>query len=174
MGAHQAPPSLGISRQEHWSGLPFPSPMRESEVAQSCLTLSDPMDCSPPGSSVPGIFQARVLEWGASVPNPRALKNYALSSLPVLNKKTKTKTTKPGCQHICSQHSLLNILSPWLRPTAQKKGSFQDVTTHWPCTWWPESPDGDKQWDSRCFHACWYIHSAAQASGSLWLSSLMS
>ena len=37
----------------------------ESEVAQSCPTLSDPMDCSPPGSSVHGIFQARVLEWGA-------------------------------------------------------------------------------------------------------------
>ena len=36
-----------------------------SEVAQSCPTLSDPMDCSPPGSPVPGIFQARVLEWGA-------------------------------------------------------------------------------------------------------------
>ena len=37
----------------------------ESEVAQSCLTLSDPMDCSLLGSSVHGIFQARVLEWGA-------------------------------------------------------------------------------------------------------------
>ena len=37
----------------------------ESEVAQLCLTLSDPMDCSLPGSSVYGIFQARVLEWGA-------------------------------------------------------------------------------------------------------------
>ena len=37
----------------------------ESEVAQSCPTLSDPMDCSPPGSSVHGIFQATVLEWGA-------------------------------------------------------------------------------------------------------------
>ena len=37
----------------------------ESEVAQSCTTLSDPMDCSLPGSSVHGIFQARVLEWGA-------------------------------------------------------------------------------------------------------------
>ena len=67
--AHQAPPSLGFSRQEHWSGLPFPSPMHESEneseVAQSCPTLSNPMDCGPPGSSVHGIFQARVLEWGA-------------------------------------------------------------------------------------------------------------
>ena len=38
---------------------------RESEIAQSCPTLSNPMDCSPPGSSVHGIFQARVLEWGA-------------------------------------------------------------------------------------------------------------
>ena len=37
----------------------------ESEVAQSCLTLSDPMDCSLLGSSVHGIFQARVLEWVA-------------------------------------------------------------------------------------------------------------
>ena len=37
----------------------------ESEVAQSCLTLSDPMDCSLLGSSVRGIFEARVLEWGA-------------------------------------------------------------------------------------------------------------
>ena len=37
----------------------------ESEVAQSCPTLSDPMDCSPPGSSVHGTPQARVLEWGA-------------------------------------------------------------------------------------------------------------
>ena len=67
MAAHQAPLSLGFSRQEHWSGLPFPSPMleSESEVAQLCPTLRDPMDCSLPGSSVHVIFQARVLEWGA-------------------------------------------------------------------------------------------------------------
>ena len=70
MAAHQALPSLGFSRQEHWSGLPFPSPIMkvksESEVSQSCLTLRDPLDCSLPGSSVHGIFQARVLEWGAN------------------------------------------------------------------------------------------------------------
>ena len=45
----------------------------ESEVTQLCLTLSDPMDCSLPGSSVHGIFQARVLEWGAI-----ALDSYCL------------------------------------------------------------------------------------------------
>ena len=75
-------PFLGFSRQEHWSGLPFSSPMRESEVAQSCLTLSDLMDCSLPGSSVHGrSFQARVLEWGAiafSVTNFRLPQIYTL------------------------------------------------------------------------------------------------
>ena len=39
--------------------------LKVSEVAQSCPTLCDPMDCSLPGSSVHGIFQARILEWGA-------------------------------------------------------------------------------------------------------------
>ena len=63
MVAHQASPSLGPSRQEHWSGLPLPSPMHDSEVAQLCPTLSNPMDCSPPGSSIHGILQARALEW---------------------------------------------------------------------------------------------------------------
>ena len=45
----------------------------ESEVAQSCLTLSDPMYCSPPGFSIHGIFQARVLGWGA-IPFPNSSK----------------------------------------------------------------------------------------------------
>ena len=53
----------------------------ESEVGQSCLTLSDPMDCSLPESSVHGIFQARVLEWGAitfSEINARPVWNFYL------------------------------------------------------------------------------------------------
>ena len=69
--AHQAPPSLGFSRQEHWSGLPFPSSMHESEKwkwSRSVVSDSnDPIDCSLPGSSVHGIFQARAVEWGAIV-----------------------------------------------------------------------------------------------------------
>ena len=52
----------------------------ESEVAQSCLTLCDPMDCSLPGSSVHGIFQARVLEWGAI-----AFSNPTHQGLPILD-----------------------------------------------------------------------------------------
>ena len=90
--ACQAPLSMGFSRQEHWSGFPCPPPgdlpnpgiepvslkspaltggffttsaTWDSQVlvTQSCPTLFDPMDCSPPGSSVCGILQARTLEW---------------------------------------------------------------------------------------------------------------
>ena len=76
-----------------------------SEVAQSCPTLSDPMDCSPPGCSVHGIFQARVLEWGAI-----ALQADSLLSLERLNRpetilpttlvcgKTVFHETGPWCQ----------------------------------------------------------------------------
>ena len=87
--AHQAPVP-GILQQEYWSGLPFPSPARESEVTQSCPTLCDAMDCSLPGSSVHGISQARVLEWVAIAFSPRVarvLQNHlssrvCISSLP--------------------------------------------------------------------------------------------
>ena len=99
--AHQAPPSLEFSREEHWSGLPFPSPMMklksESEVAQLCPTLSDPMDCSLPGFSVHGIFQARVLEWGAI-----AFSN----SLEYLATKFKIYLSKHG--RVTEQYSILS------------------------------------------------------------------
>ena len=49
----------------------------EGEVAQSCLTPRDPMDCSLPGSSIHGIFQARVLEWGAIAFSQRSLVGYS-------------------------------------------------------------------------------------------------
>ena len=93
--------SMGFSRQEYWSGLPFPSPgdhpdpgikprspalqadslpselqgrsynycrivyAAAAKLLQSCPTLYDPIDGSPPGSPVPGILQARTLEWVA-------------------------------------------------------------------------------------------------------------
>ena len=64
--AYQVPPSMGFSRQEYWSGVPFPFLLKSAVkvlVTPSCLTHCDPMDCSLPGSSVHGIFQAIVLEW---------------------------------------------------------------------------------------------------------------
>ena len=65
--AYQAPPSMGFSRQEYWSGVPLPSQMSAAAAKslQSCPTLCDPIDGSPPGSPVPGILQARTLEWVA-------------------------------------------------------------------------------------------------------------
>ena len=88
--ACQAPLSVGFSRQEYWSGLPCPPPpadipdpgikptsLMSPELAgrffttaataakslQSCLTLCNPMGYSPPAFSVPGVLQARILEW---------------------------------------------------------------------------------------------------------------
>ena len=68
--AYQAPLSMGFSRQKYWSGVPLPSPSfsyaaAAAKLLQSCPTLCDPRDGSPPGSPVPGILQARTLEWVA-------------------------------------------------------------------------------------------------------------
>ena len=67
--AHQAPQSLGFSRQEHWSGLPFPSPMHGSEKWKwSCSVMSNlatPWTAAHQAPLSMGFFQARVLEWGA-------------------------------------------------------------------------------------------------------------
>ena len=64
---HQAPLSMGFSRQEYWSGVPLPSPHAKyaatAKLLQSCPTLCDPTDGSPPGSPIPWILQARTLEW---------------------------------------------------------------------------------------------------------------
>ena len=78
--------SVGYPRQEYWNGLLFPFPgdlpnpgteprlsplvgrfftAAAAKSLQSCLTLCDPIDGSPPGSPVPGILQARTLEWAA-------------------------------------------------------------------------------------------------------------
>ena len=77
MAAHQVPPSMGFSRQEYWSGVPLPSlteppgkpywlyAATAAKSLQSCPTLCDPIDGSRPGSPIPGIFQARTLEWVA-------------------------------------------------------------------------------------------------------------
>ena len=97
----------------------------ESEVAQSCPTPNDPMDCSLPGSSVHGIFQVRVLEWGAiafSVPchtwqqnrlvlktsQPRNIPNYSITSGE--GNGTPTPVLLPGKSH--GRRSLVGC-SPW-------------------------------------------------------------
>ena len=77
----------------------------ESEVAQSCPTLSDPMDCSPPGSSIHGIFQARVVEWVAIAFSPGWTRKYNPRSgkearrIPSLRTHTHTEDLPPGAHH---------------------------------------------------------------------------
>ena len=113
MAAHQAPPFLGFSRQEHWSGLPFPSQCvkvkSESEVTQSCQTLRDPMDHSLPGSSIHGIFQARVLEWGAIAFSEIYiywfLNLYQVNTLPL----------NPRLKHITVYSTITSKANSWLK-----------------------------------------------------------
>ena len=64
----------------------------ENEVTQSCPTLSDPSDCSPPGSSIHGIFQARVLEWGAIAFSNEQLHDSAIPLLGMHSKNMKIRT----------------------------------------------------------------------------------
>ena len=112
MATHQALLSLAFSRQEHWSGLPFSSPTGESEVAQSCPTPSDPMDCSLPGSSVHRICHVRVLEWLAiafSVKLVRKTKTMAsgpVTSWQIDGEKVETVSNRfyfHGLQNHCGQ-----------------------------------------------------------------------
>ena len=88
----------------------------ESEVAQSCPTLGDPMDCSLPGSSIHGIFQARVPEWGAIAFSKSGLVvlnslNFCLSKKllisPSILNETLARYSHLGCR--CSPFSTLNI-----------------------------------------------------------------
>ena len=83
--AHQAPPPWDSPGKNTGVGCHFllqcMEVKSESEVAQSSPTLRDPMDCSPPGSSVHGIFQARVLEWGAITFSDQS-RNVTFSSPP--------------------------------------------------------------------------------------------
>ena len=80
----------------------------EREVAQSCPTLSDPMDCSPPGSSVHGIFQARVLEWGAIAFSVRV---YLVPFIHQIKRITFFIKGKKSVQYIVSSYTNVNYLS---------------------------------------------------------------
>ena len=75
----------------------------ESEVAQSRLTSSDPMDCSLPGSSVHGIFQARVLEWGAIA--------FSVKKASPVEKGAEVRATSPPVWLVCrhSKHGIIDV-----------------------------------------------------------------
>ena len=80
----------------------------ESEVAQSSPTLSDPMDCSPPGSSVDGIFQARVLEWGAIAFSVTVMLDFLNSQRSSQENRT-NKNPSNLYSHYCSHYPYMSI-----------------------------------------------------------------
>ena len=115
----------------------------ESEVAQSCLTLSDPRDCSPPGSSVHGIFQARGLEWGAIA--------FSAAHFLASNKNTVIPSIRDICSLgvlFCSEgqedftgmlykvsHRILNVsFSPNSSSVITGHLSFPSLVTQWPAS----------------------------------------
>ena len=111
----------------------------EREVTQSCPTLSDPMDGSPPGSSVRGIFQARVLEWGAIafyLVNPPNFLILILQSDP----ERRQANTSPCSRHCSKPIKYTNsfnscnnplscelLLSPFYRQGSQGLGRFSNL-----------------------------------------------
>ena len=100
----------------------------ESEVIQSCPTLSNPMDCSLPGSSVHGIFQARVLEWGASAFSADL---HNLTGNPL----RKSQTPKPhsgSSSHASTQKQFLQKAS-WSLPTNLPRTALLWTPDPWHC-----------------------------------------
>ena len=83
----------------------------ESEVAQSCPTLRDPMDRSLPGSSVHGIFQARVLEWGAIVFPANASYHYQMLAIIIITTTTVCIKWYLANLHFCLLHIMLYRIS---------------------------------------------------------------
>ena len=123
----------------------------KSEVAQSCLTLSDPMDCSLPGSSIHGIFQARVLEWGAIAFSGVKLRDlqrgpHWWSQPPLLEDPLQLQ--KPETPKFCA-HSEQHLRPLWVGiwEFPQKEGTISRKEWFWGlrhgfllvAVWWPNS-----------------------------------
>ena len=106
----------------------------EREVAQSCPTLSDPMDCSPPASSIHGIFQARVLEWAAiaffylGINLPKETKDLYIENYKTLMKEIKEDTNRRG-NVACSWIGRINIVKIVYYPK-QSIDSMQSLSSY--------------------------------------------
>ena len=127
----------------------------ESEVDQSCLTPSDPMECSPPGSSIHGICQARVLEWGAiAFYEPVHLKRDPKYSLEGLMLKLKLQYSG----HLMWRTDSLEKTLMLERLSARQEGSdrgwdgwMASLTQHtWVCA------NSERQWRTR---EAWHVQS---------------
>ena len=107
--------------------LQFMKVKSESEVAQSCPTFSDPMDCSLPGSSIHGIFQARVLEWGAIAFSDQA--SLSITNSQSLLKLMSIELVMPS-NHLILCHPLL--LPPSIFPSIRVFSNDSVLHIRWP------------------------------------------
>ena len=118
---------------------------------QSCPTLRDPMDCSPPGSSVHGIFQARVLEWGAiEVRIKRQRKRQSLKKensavATGLERSVFIPISKKGNAQECSNYC---TIAPISHTSMEKSMSLHSSTLAWKVPWM-EEPGGLQSMGSR-------------------------
>ena len=119
----------------------------ESEVAQSCPTLSDPMDCNLPGSSVHGIFQAKELEWGAiafsmALNIPCKFLSLALALLSHPPRFSCLEPLPPGCSPAPFPSSVQTGLLPTSEPLLR---SFPGPGAPFPSPHWAVSPSSGAQ-----------------------------
>ena len=112
----------------------------ESEVAQSYLTLSNPMDCSPPGSSIHGIFQTRVLEWGAisfSAWSSRKSQNNLERRARLSTTKSKPSAIVQHASCFCYKLPLIREVILW-RVTCEKWKIYRNSQSFFTCPpGWP-------------------------------------
>ena len=111
--------------------------MHESEVAQSCPTRSDPMDCSLPGSSIHRIFQARVLEWGA----------IAFSGVPVYAKLIWAPLVAQTVKNLCAMQET-QVRSLGREDPLEKGKATYSSNVAWEIPW-TEEPGGLRSMDHK-------------------------
>ena len=128
--SHCLTAQASVSPYLETSSAVFSSPLSAAAKSlQSCPTLRDPMDCSPPGSSIHGIFQARVLEWGAiAFSTPLSTQPLLSSSVspqnypPILTAQCQGQTGKCGESAESREISFTTILAPRLAQTKTING----------------------------------------------------
>ena len=114
----------------------------ESEVAQSCPTLSNPMDCRLPGASIHGIFQAEVLEWGAT-----AFSDNTGQCLPKVRGGDRCAKLLQSCPTLCNPMDC----SP---PGSSVQGTFQARVLEWVAISFSRGSSSPKDWSHVSYVSC--------------------
>ena len=120
---------LRAKKEKVLEGMVVPSAWNKVLVAQSCLTLCDPMDCSPPGSSVHGILQARTLEW-VPIPFSGNLSNSGTEPRSPILQADSLPSKPPGKPMGTKDHGTLHKEQVTRSIKANFQSSFNPKNTH--------------------------------------------